>query len=91
MSWKEHDEWIDLARGKHTVLYRNQDTGAVHEAIYYFNLPACPHCGDVKSPKEPIDFETFKANRLAALNARHLRTLQHTEKHPRVRIGSGPK
>lgn len=92
MSWKEHDEWIDLVRGRHTVLYRNSDTGAVHHLIYDFHLPACPHCGAVKvATAEPVDFHTVKANTLATLNAHHQRMLKHKENHSRVRTGSGPK
>ena len=53
MAWKIKDEWIDLAQGKHVVIFHNTDIGAEHHLIHEFKLAACPHCGEVKPTKEP--------------------------------------
>lgn len=102
MAWKVKDEWIDIAQGKHTVVFHNPEVqvadgaggsmAAEHHLINHIGLDACPHCG-VISPKDlvaPEEFKKIKAATLDQLNAAHHLRRQYAEKHG-VRIGSGPK
>lgn len=62
MAWQIKDEWIDLAQGKHVVVYHNPDilvdagggslTPQEHHLIHHFGVDACPHCGHVKESKD---------------------------------------
>lgn len=91
MSWAEHDEFIDLARGRHVVVYRNKDTGQEHHLVNLIHLDSCPHCGAIKQGAEPADFAKLKADTLAQLRAHHKILLQYREKHPYARLGTEPK
>lgn len=93
MAWQIKDEFIDLAKARHVVIFHNPDTGSEHHLVHHFNLAACPHCGvpKVGSDKNPIDFHQKKAETLAALHAHHQTLLRYRELHPRVRLGTEPK
>lgn len=104
MAWKIKDEWIDLAQGRHTVQYHNPDvlvphpeTGAPvpveHHLHHEFKLKACPHCGHANVDKQgiPVDFAKRKTDVHEALHAHHSHMMQYREKHPQVRMGTGPK
>jgi len=93
MTWQIKDEFIDLCRARHTVIFHNPDTGAEHHLVHEFKLASCPHCGTLKANAAGIviDMETKKAETLTALHAHHNEVMQYREKHPRVRIGSAPK
>lgn len=92
MAWKIKDEWIDLRQSRHVVLFHNPDTGAEHQLIHEFNVPACPHCGHPHMiEQKPVDFESIKAEVHAALHAHHRRSMEYHEKHKNVRLGTGPK
>lgn len=93
MTWRIHDEFIDLSQSRHVVVFRNGDTGAEHQLIHEFHVEACAHCGHAKVDEqgEPIDFHQHKSDTLEALNAHHRKSLHYHAKHPHVRIGSGPK
>lgn len=91
MSWIEHDEYIDLAKCQHVVVYRNRDTKAEHHLVHSFHLLACPSCGSVAADGQILDMNQKKTETLAALNSHYTKTLQYKEKHSRVRIGSEPK
>jgi hypothetical protein len=91
MSWTIYDEFIDLARARHVVIYRNADTGAEHQLSQEFNLPSCPHCGMLQGGTEPVDFLKLKADTLTALHVHHRTLLNYREKHPNVRLGDAPK
>lgn len=64
MAWQIKDEWIDLAQGKHVVVFHNPDVlvpsrsssllsvPVEHHLMHEFKLPSCPHCGHVKR-KQP--------------------------------------
>jgi len=93
VSWKIHDEWIDLGRQRHTVLFRNSDLGPDHPGhhlIHHMQIPACPTCGAPR-PKDPVEFEKVKAEVLAGLNDHHRKVLRYAEARPGVRKGTGPK
>lgn len=67
-----------------------------HHLVHSFQLPACPHCGkvnaeDVQDTAQTIDFEKHKEDTLAALNAHHKAVMDYKAKHPRVRLGRGPR
>jgi hypothetical protein len=85
MSWKEAEEFIDLATSRHVQVYKNADTGDVHHLIHYFQIPKCETCGAIHGPASFEDFQKKKDETLAALNAHHRQVLQYAEKHPRVR------
>jgi hypothetical protein len=93
MSWAIHDEFVDFGNFRHTVIFKNRDTGAEHHLIHEFKLHSCPHCGVVKTQPngEPIDFALLKAETLAALQAHHKTVLQYGEKHVNIRRGSERK
>ena len=99
MSWEIKDEWIDLAAATHTVVFHNRDVMVSkdgkqvpieHHLVNYFNLPACPTCGNPQAT-EHVDFEKLKAETHEKLHAHHKHVHGYREKHPQVRIGSGPK
>lgn len=93
MAWKIKDEFIDLGRARHVVIYHNPDTGGEHHLIHDFRMPSCPHCGTPKltADKQPIDFQKQKDEMLQALNDHHRSLMQYREKHSSVRLGSTPK
>lgn len=91
MAWTIKDEWIDLARARHVVIFSNTDTGAVHHLNHEFNVPSCAHCGQLKGAIQPEDFHAAKYSTLKQLNDHHQTVMAYKEKHPHVRIGSGPK
>jgi glutaredoxin len=91
MSWNVKDEFLDLARGRHVVIFHNSDTKAEHHLIHEFNLSACPHCGDVKQAAAPIDFAKLKAETHEKLSAHHRSVMQYRSAHPQVELRSGPK
>lgn len=103
MAWEIKDEWIDLAQAHHTVVFHNPDVlvdygngkpePVQHHLKHEFKLNACSHCGHPKVDEdgEPVDFHQVKADVHESLKAHHSQMMQHREKHPRVRIGSGPK
>lgn len=105
MAWEIKHEFIDLAKSRHYVVFHNKDvlelaydgSGKMvpreHHLMYEFGLNTCPHCGQVKDPPmaPEVDFHAKKADMLAALNAHHQFTMKHVGKHPKVRLGSGPK
>jgi hypothetical protein len=92
MSWRIHDEFIDLAQARHVVIFRN-DVGAEHQLLHEFMLPSCPHCGEPKLGivGTPLDFEKTKADTLAALNDHYRRVMNYREKHARVEVRSRPR
>jgi hypothetical protein len=93
MSYKIKDEFMDLAQGRHVVIFRNEDTGHEHQLINHINLHSCPTCGlprpDATGAK--IDFEQTKAETLATLNENHKQVAEYRGKHQRVRLGNTPK
>lgn len=96
MSWQIKDEWIDLARARHVVVFHNPDLGPdaePHLLIHEFNVKACAHCGHAKvdAQGEPLDFQQLKAETHAALNAHHSKVMKYRAKHPHVRIASEPQ
>lgn len=106
MAWQIKDEWIDLSRGHHYVIFHNPEvlvppppgvagkhTPVEHHLIHEFKVPACPHCGHVKQTEagETIDFTEQKNQELAALNAHHALMMAYSGKHRGVRLGRGPK
>lgn len=88
MSWRIKDEFLDLARARHVVIFHNPDSGAEHHLVHEFKLAACPHCGVSKTDAagDPLDFQKIKVDTLAALQAHHKSVLQYREKHPNVRL-----
>lgn len=64
-----------------------------HHLIHEFKLKACPHCGHAKQDEQgiPTDFALTKQEVQAALSGHHRLMQQYKEKHPNVRLGSGPK
>jgi hypothetical protein len=91
MGWAVQDEFIDLAKSRHVVVYRNSDTLAVHHLINEFRLNACPHCGVPTGQAPSVDFAQVKSQTLAALEVHHRSVMAYKEKNPRVRLGSAPK
>ena len=93
MSWKIHDEWLDLAASRHVVIFRNSDTGAEHHLIHEFKLSACPHCGRPSSTEETAlaDFRKMRDDTLFALQAHHRKVMRYQEQHKNARLGNGPK
>jgi len=93
MSWKIHDEWIDLAQSRHVVIYKNSDTGAEHHLVHDFKIGSCPHCGRMNGEYAggPVDFAAAKHDTLKQLHAHHAQVMQYRELHPHVRLGNGPK
>jgi hypothetical protein len=102
MAWEIKDEWIDLAQGHHKVIFHNPDVlvegwdnkprPVEHHLTHDFRLVACPHCGNAKAAEgEPLDFAKVKKQQHEALKAHHKKLMEYREKHPKVRIGSGPK
>lgn len=91
MAWTIHDEFIDLARSRHTVVFRNSDTGAMHHLIHEFQLNACPHCGVPTGQAPGVDFAQVKAQTHAALEAHHKSVMAYKEQHRLVRLGNAPK
>ena len=90
--WKIKDEFIDLGRARHVVIFHNPDTGGEHHLVHDFRMPACPHCGVSKLTEgKPIDFKKQKDDTLKALNDHHRSLMQYRELHPHVRLGSAPK
>lgn len=64
-----------------------------HHLKHEFKLKACPHCGHAKVDQQgiPTDFALTKAEVEAALKGHHQLMMQYREKHPKVRLGNGPK
>lgn len=93
MAYRQEDEWIDLAQGKHVVVYRNADTGHEHHYINLFGVDACPTCGHGMMTQEghALDFHQMKIDKLVELNDHHKKVSAYREKHPHVRLGTGPK
>lgn len=91
MSWGIHDQFIDLSKQRHTVVFRNRDTGMEHHVLYTLGIHSCPSCGSVRGPHELVDFNKLIAEELVNLNAHHRMVAQHREKHPHVRFGTEPK
>lgn len=85
MSWSIKDEYIELAQARHVVIYANKN-GGEHHLYHHFKMDACPHCGTVKEPGEPIDFHQVKRETLEALNAHHDRVMEYRKLHPNVRV-----
>lgn len=93
MSWKIHDEWVDLGLQRHTVLFKNPDLGPNHPGhhlIHHMQVSSCPTCGRT-NPRNPVDFEKVKQEVLAGLNANHKLALEYSEQYRNVRKGTGPK
>lgn len=92
MSYKIKDEFMDLAAGRHVVIFHNADTGHEHHLINHFNVKACPTCGLPKpgANGELVDFAQIKADTLAALEAHHKQVMDYRSKHAHVRIRSKP-
>lgn len=100
MAWELKDEWIDLPRGRHYVVFHNRDVmvpaydgsqkqiPSEHHLVHDFSLPVCPHCGvpQQDAQGEPIDFETVKAETLTKLQAHHKQVMRIREKSPRTRL-----
>jgi hypothetical protein len=85
MSWQQTDEFIDLERARHVVIYKNRDTGAEHQLIHEFMVQACPHCGSIDSQGlKLLDMEEKKTKTLASLNAHHKAVMAYRAKYPRV-------
>jgi hypothetical protein len=96
MAWQITDEYIDLIRSRHVVIFKNPEYGPEHPGhhlIHDFRLNVCPHCGTPHQNAigEPVDFEKVKTETLAALHAHHRVAMQKKEANPRVRIGTKPK
>lgn len=103
MAWEIRDEWIDLAQAKHFVIYHNKDVlvpdedgkpqPVEHHLVNQLKLNACPTCGHKKGETDGLtrDFAKDKADMHSALQAHHKQVMQYREKHPHVRLGSGPK
>jgi hypothetical protein len=105
MAWKIKDEWIDLARSRHYVVFHNQDvleaaydgsgklTPKEHHLVYEFGPWTDPATGEFKDPPMGplLDMAKLKAETLAKLGAHHTLAMQVREKQPHVRLGSGPK
>jgi hypothetical protein len=98
MAWKIRDEWIDLAAARHVAVFHNPDVlvdgdPVEHHLHHEFKLKACPHCGHAKQDDQsiPTDFAVTKEEVHAALTGHHRLMQQYREKHPNVRLGSGPK
>lgn len=64
-----------------------------HHLHHEFKLKACPHCGHATQNEQgiSIDFSVTKQEVHEALNGHHRLMIQYREKHPNVRLGSGPK
>lgn len=88
MAWTIHSEVIDLAQGRHTVKFRNSDTGAEHQLINLFGIDACPTCGHTMTTHQghAIDFHKIKESKLKELNDHHRKTMAYREKHPHVEV-----
>lgn len=92
MSWSIKDQYIDLTRSRHVVVFHNRDTNAEHHLINEFKFPSCPHCGQVNyTTQQPVDFNTVISNTLKQLNDHHRTVLQYKESFPQVRVGTEPK
>lgn len=91
MSWKLHDEAIDLVQGQHTVIFKNSDTGMEHHVINIIGIAACPTCGRVQqnSMMPAEDFQKLKDDTLTALNAHHKAMLAYRAQHSRARLITG--
>ena len=63
-----------------------------HHLHHEFKLKACPHCGHAKQSEQgiAIDFALTKQEVHEALTGHHKLMQQYREKHPNVRLGSGP-
>lgn len=86
MTWKIKDEFIDVAQGRHVVIFHNPDTGAEHHLINLFGLDACPTCGHTMATfhGHSADFHKLKADKLNELNDHHKKVAAYLEKHPHV-------
>lgn len=64
-----------------------------HHLHHEFKLKACPLCGHATQNEQgiSIDFSVTKQEVHEALNGHHRLMIQYREKHPNVRLGSGPK
>jgi len=103
MTWEIKDEWIDPARGVHSVVYHNREflqpneagkmVPVEHHLVHHFKLKACPHCGsaNVDAQGIPLDFAAKKTETHEALTAHHKAIMDYRAKHPQVRLGSEPK
>ncbi len=98
MAWKINDEWIDLGAARHVVVFHNPDVlvgkqPVEHHLHHEFKLDACPHCGHATKDKQGIsvDFALTRQEVHDALNGHHQLMMQYREKHPHVRLGSGPR
>ncbi len=105
MAWEIKEEWIDMAKARHYVIFHNTDvlepaydgSGKLipkqHHLIYEFKPWMNPANGQPNDPPMgPVeDFAKIKAETLAKLQAHHKQQMQIREQHPRVRLGSGPK
>ena len=92
MTWKIHDEFIDLPRARHVAIFRNAQTGGEHHIVYEFGLKKCAHCGrpheDLNG--ELLDFRKIKDDTLEALNEHHAKVTKYRERHPHVALRSTP-
>lgn len=103
MAWEIKDEFINLATGEHVVLFHNREVlvdyghgrlePVEHHLKHHFKLEACPSCGHAHrtAAGEAVDFHQVKQDVHAALQAHHTQMMEYREKHPKVRIGTGPK
>lgn len=64
-----------------------------HYLIHEFKHAACLHCGGASAGEQKIatDFAQLKRDTHDALKAHHAEVMAYREKHPAVRLDSGPK